>query len=116
VIAVTIGVVFGFVFGLTSVGAGAFFGMALILLFPLSAKRVVGTDLYHGALVTIPAAVASYFLLPHLELLNVFYLMLGSTPGILIGSQLAAVLPERALRGSLATVLAVSALKTLGAF
>ena len=40
VIAVAIGVVFGFVFGLTSVGAGAFFGMALILLFPLSAKRV----------------------------------------------------------------------------
>ncbi len=116
VIAVAIGVVFGFVFGLTSVGAGAFFGMALILLFPLSAKRVVGTDLYHGAVVTIPAAVASYFLLPHLELLNVFYLMLGSTPGILIGSQLAAALPERALRGSLATVLAVSALKTLGAF
>jgi hypothetical protein len=31
--------------------------------------------------VTIPAAVASYFLLPHLDLLNVFYLMLGSTPG-----------------------------------
>ena len=30
---------------------------------------------------TIPAAVASYFLLPHLDLLNVFYLMLGSTPG-----------------------------------
>ena len=115
-IAVVIGIVFGFVFGLTSVGAGAFFGMALILLFPLSARRVVGTDLYHGALVTIPAAVASYFLLPHLDLLNVFYLMLGSTPGILIGSQLAAALPERALRGSLATVLALSALKTLGAF
>jgi uncharacterized membrane protein YfcA len=47
---------------------------------------------------------------------NVLYLMLGSTPGILIGSQLAAALPERALRGSLATVLALSALKTLGAF
>jgi uncharacterized protein len=43
-----IGVVFGYVFGITSVGAGAFFGIALILLFPLSAHRVVGTDLYHG--------------------------------------------------------------------
>jgi uncharacterized protein len=116
VLALTIGAVFGFILGITSVGSGVFFGMALILLFPLSARRVVGTDLYHGALVTIPAAVASYFLLPHLDLLNVFYLMLGSTPGILIGSQVAAALPERALRGSLATVLAVSALKTLGAF
>ena len=63
-IAVVVGVGFGYVFGLTSVGAGAFFGIALILLFPLSAHRVVGTDLYHGALVTIPAAIASYFLLP----------------------------------------------------
>ena len=50
-----IGAVFGFVFGLTSVGAGAFFGMALVTLFPLSARRVVGTDLFHGALVaTLP--------------------------------------------------------------
>ena len=65
--ALVIGVVFGFVFGLTSVGAGAFFGMALVTLFPLSARRVVGTDLFHGALVTCAAAAASFFLLPSMR-------------------------------------------------
>jgi uncharacterized membrane protein YfcA len=115
-LAVSVGLVFGFIFGLTSVGAGAFFGITLILFFPLTAKRVVGTDLFHGALVTIPAAIASYFLLPHLPLDNVLYLMIGSTPGILIGARLAVRMPERALRGSLAGVLFASALKTLGAF
>src|SRR5919206_265256 len=91
-----IGVVFGFIFGLTSVGAGAFFGMALILLFPLSTRRVVGTDLFHGAIVTIPAAIASWFLLPDLHFGNVALLMAGSVPGILIGSQLTGAAPQKA--------------------
>jgi uncharacterized membrane protein YfcA len=114
--ALVIGIVFGFVFGLTSVGAGAFFGMALVTLFPLSARRVVGTDLFHGALVTAAAAVASYFLLPSMRFSSIAFLMIGSIPGILIGSQITVALPEKALRGSLASVLALSSLKMLGAF
>lgn len=115
-LALAIGVVFGFVFGLTSVGAGAFFGMALVTMFPLSARRVVGTDLFHGALVTCAAAAASYFLLPSMRFSSIAYLTLGSIPGILIGSQITVALPEKALRGSLASVLALSSLKMLGAF
>lgn len=115
-LALVLGAVFGFVFGLTSVGAGAFFGMALVTLFPLSARRVVGTDLFHGALVTCAAATASYFLLPSMRFSSIGFLMLGSVPGILLGSQLTVALPERALRGSLASVLALSSLKMLGAF
>jgi uncharacterized membrane protein YfcA len=76
----------------------------------------VGTDLFHGALVTIPAAIASYFLLPDVHLETVGYLMLGSIPGILLGSQVMVSLPDRALRGSLATVLAFSGLKLFGVF
>lgn len=115
-LATGIGLVFGFIFGLTSVGAGAFFGMALIMFFPLSVKRVVGTDLFHGALVTIPAAVASYFWLPDVHLSTVAALMVGSVPGIVIGSHLMVGIPDKALRGSLASVLALSGLKLLGAF
>jgi uncharacterized membrane protein YfcA len=115
-LALAIGVVFGFIFGLTSVGAGAFFGMALVTMFPLSARRVVGTDLFHGALVTCAAAAASYFLLPSMRFSSIAYLTVGSIPGILIGSQITVALPEKALRGSLASVLALSSLKMLGAF
>ena len=116
VLALVVGTVFGFIFGLTSVGAGAFFGMALVTLFPLSARRVVGTDLFHGALVTCAAAIASWFLLPAMHISSIGLLMMGSVPGILIGSQITVSLPEKALRGSLASVLALSSLKMLGAF
>jgi uncharacterized protein len=115
-LALGVGAVFGFVFGLTSVGAGAFFGMALVTLFPLSARRVVGTDLFHGALVTCAAAGASFFLLPSMRFSSIGLLMVGSIPGILIGSQITVSVPEKALRGSLASVLALSSLKMLGAF
>jgi uncharacterized membrane protein YfcA len=116
IVAVTAGVILGYAFGFTSVGAGAFFGMALLLLFPLSTRRIVGTDLYHGAIVTIAAAVAAVFWLPTMHLTSVGLLMVGSIPGILIGSQLTLMVPEKALRGSLASVLALSSLKLFNVF
>ncbi len=57
--AVVIGLVFGFLLGLTSVGAGVFFGMAMVTLYPLSTRKVVGTDIFHGAMVTLAAAVGT---------------------------------------------------------
>ncbi len=114
VLAMGVGLVFGFIFGLTSVGAGAFFGMALLILFPLSTLRVVGTDLFHGALVNIAAAAAAWLFLPSMHLSSIGFLMLGSVPGILLGAEVSVKLPEKALRGSLSAVLAVSGLKLLG--
>jgi uncharacterized protein len=116
ILALAVGLVFGFIFGLTSVGAGAFFGMALLTLFPLSTLRVVGTDLFHGALVTLAAAAAAWIFLPSLHLASIGFLMLGSVPGILVGAQVSVKLPEKALRSSLSAVLALSGLKLLGLF
>lgn len=116
VLAVFFGLVLGFIFGFTSVGAGAFFGMALILCFPLSTRRVVGTDLVHGAIVTLAAAIAALFWLPTMHFTSVGLLMLGSVPGILVGSQVMLKLPEKALRGSLASVLVASGLKLLNVY
>ncbi|MGI8421729.1 MAG: sulfite exporter TauE/SafE family protein, partial [Gaiellaceae bacterium] len=47
--AIAIGATGGFVVGLTSVGSGTFFGLMMLLLFPLSASRMVGTDIFHAA-------------------------------------------------------------------
>lgn len=115
VLAVTIGAVFGFILGITSVGSGVFFGMALVTVFPLSARRVVGTDLMHAMMVTIAAA-AGTVIWGTPDYGNVGNILIGSIPGILIGSHFTARLPERALRGSIASVLALSGLKLLGAF
>jgi uncharacterized membrane protein YfcA len=116
ILAVVLGVLLGYVFGFTSVGAGAFFGMALILFFPLSTRRIVGTDLFHGAIVTLAAAIAALYWLPSMHLGSVGLLMLGSIPGILVGSQLTLMVPEKALRGSLASILALSSLKLLNVY
>jgi uncharacterized membrane protein YfcA len=115
ILAVTIGAVFGFILGLTSVGSGVFFGMALVTVFPLSARRVVGTDLFHAMLVTLAAAAGTIIWgTPNFGYVGT--ILIGSIPGILIGSHFTARMPARALRGSIASVLALSGLKLLGAF
>lgn len=114
ILALGIGVVFGFILGLTSVGSGVFFGIALVTLFPLAARRVVGTDLFHAMLVTIAAGLATVaFGAPNYSVVG--SILIGSIPGILIGSHFTNKAPERALRGMIAVVLAASGLKTLDA-
>jgi uncharacterized membrane protein YfcA len=114
ILALCIGVVFGFILGLTSVGSGVFFGIALVTLFPLAARRVVGTDLFHAMLVTVAAGLATVaFGKPNYSVVG--SILIGSIPGILIGSHFTARAPERALRGAIAVVLAASGLKTLSA-
>jgi uncharacterized membrane protein YfcA len=114
ILALVIGVVFGFILGLTSVGSGVFFGMALVTLFPLAARRVVGTDLFHAMLVTVAAGLATLVWgSPNFSVVG--SILIGSIPGILIGSHFTARAPDRVLRGIIALVLAASGLKTLDA-
>src|SRR5881394_2050048 len=49
ILAVAIGATCGFVVGLTSVGSGTFFGLIMVLVYPLRAQKIVGTDLFHAA-------------------------------------------------------------------
>ena len=110
VIAITIGAMFGFIVGLTSVGSGTFFGLALLLLFPLSATRMVGTDLLHAALLLCIAG-AGHLLHGNVDLHAMSWLLVGSIPGVLIGSHLSIRVPERALRSVFAFVLVLSGIK-----
>ena len=114
VTAIAIGAVFGFVVGLTSVGSGTFFGLALLLLFPLSATRMVGTDLLHAALLLWIAG-AGHVLHGNVDLHAIAWLLLGSIPGVLIGSHLSIRVPDRALRTAFAIVLVLSGIKLVKA-
>src|SRR5205823_5693101 len=49
IIAFALGAVCGFVVGLTSVGSGTFFGLVMVLVFPLTIPKIVGTDIFHAA-------------------------------------------------------------------
>jgi hypothetical protein len=110
--AVLISLVGGFVVGLTSVGTGVFFGLTLLVLFPLRAHKVVGTDIFHAAALLYVAGLG-HFIAGNVDIGAVGWLLIGSIPGILIGSQLSLSVPDRLLRGALATVLGLSGLRLL---
>jgi uncharacterized protein len=111
-IAVTIGAVFGFVVGLTSVGSGTFFGLVMVLVYPLTMPKIVGTDIFHAAALLWVAGIG------HMVSGNVDYhatawLLTGSIPGVLISSRFTVRLPDVILRVALGTVLMLSGLKLL---
>jgi uncharacterized membrane protein YfcA len=102
--AVLIGVVVGFMLGVTSAGSGALIALALILVFRLVPQRVVGTDVFHAAVLLWAAGLA------HIVAGNVDYalagtILLGSVPGVWVGSHLSVRLPAGTLRTILGVVL-----------
>jgi uncharacterized membrane protein YfcA len=112
VIAVALGASGGFIVGLTSVGSGTFFALVMLLVFPLTAAKIVGTDIWHAAALLWVAGI-SHLLHGNVDLGAMAWLLLGSIPGILITSQITIRLPDRSLRIGLATTLAVSGVKLL---
>jgi uncharacterized membrane protein YfcA len=110
-VTVVMGGVLGVLVTLTSVGAGAIGVTALILLYPkLSTSRIVGTDIVHAVPLTFAAGIG-HWLLGSTDISLFVSLILGSIPGILIGSYLAVRVPERALRIVLAVTLTLVATK-----
>jgi uncharacterized membrane protein YfcA len=109
-IAFLLGMSGGFVVGLTSVGSGTFFGLVMLLVFPLTASKVVGTDIFHAAALLWVAG-AGHLVAGNVDLHATGWLLVGSIPGVLLGSQVSINLPELALRLALATTLTLSGLK-----
>ena len=108
--ALALGMAGGFIVGLTSVGSGTFFALVMLLVFPLTAAKIVGTDIFHAAALLWVAGL-SHLAHGNVDLAAMGWLLLGSVPGVLLGSQLTVRLPERSLRVALGTVLLLSGLK-----
>jgi uncharacterized membrane protein YfcA len=93
--------------GFTSVGSGALLVPFLICVFPLSPALVVGTDVFHGAiLVTVTGAAHAQGGAVNWPL--VVTLLLGSIPGISVGTWIAPRAPTRMLRVGLASLLLIT--------
>jgi uncharacterized protein len=112
IVAVSIGAVGGFVVGLTSVGSGTLFGLAMLLAFPLAARFIVGTDIFHAAALLWVAGFG-HLVAGNVELGAIGWLLVGSIPGVLIGSQVSVGLPDRTLRFALGGALGLSGLKLI---
>jgi len=102
---VFLGMILGFLVTLTSVGAGALGVTALLILYPkIPITKIVGTDVAHAVPLTLVAG------LGHVSLGTVDYgllgtLLLGSVPGIWIGSHLSSKVAEHWIRTLLALIL-----------
>ena len=104
VAAVGIGATTGFVIGLSSAGSGTLIGMMLLTVYRLRPQKVVGTDVVHAAILLWAAGIA------HAIGGNVDYglmvnILIGSVPGVIVGSQLSVKWPQGVLRGALGVIL-----------
>jgi uncharacterized membrane protein YfcA len=98
--------------GATSVGSGALIGPVLILLFRLTPRRVVGTDVAHAALLLWAAGIA-HWIGGNVDFTLMGNILIGSLPGVWIGTALVPRVPVAALRPTLGCVLLGSALGVL---
>jgi uncharacterized membrane protein YfcA len=107
--AIAIGLVLGLILGFTSVGSGALIGLALILVFRLTPHRVVGTDVFHAAVLLWVAGFA-HFVSGNVDFALMGNILVGSVPGVWIGTNLMTRVPSGGLRPALGCVLIGSAL------
>jgi uncharacterized membrane protein YfcA len=104
VAAAGIGATTGFVIGLSSAGSGTVIAIMLIAIFRLTPQRVVGTDVFHAAVLLWAAGLA------HIVGGNVDFglaanILIGSVPGVVLGSNLSVKWPQGILRTTLGVVL-----------
>ena len=110
--AAVLGAFVGFVLGVTSAGSGALIAVGLILIFQLVPRRVVGTDVFHAAIL-LWAATAAHLVAGNVDFGIVGNILVGSVPGVWLGSQWAIRVPVGALRTALAVLLLGSGLGLL---
>ena len=111
-IALATGATFGFVVGLTSVGSGTYFGLVMVLAYPLTMSRIVGTDIFHAAALLWVAGVA-HGIIGDVDWHAVIWLLVGSVPGILISSRWTVSVPEMTIRLGLGGILIISGIRLL---
>lgn len=110
---VLVGAVVGLLVGLTSVGSGTLIIVGLAFLFPrLSTKKLVGTDISHAVMLHTAGALV-YFSAGTINWMIVGLLLVGSLPGVFMGSKLSKYIPDKVMRPIMATVLVISGWKLI---
>jgi uncharacterized membrane protein YfcA len=102
--AIGLGLFVGFVLGVTSAGSGSLIAVGLILLFRLAPKEVVATDVFHAAILLWAAALA-HIVAGNVDWVLMLNILIGSLPGVWLGSHLVTKIDAGTLRLALAIVL-----------
>jgi len=107
---IALGAVVGFLVGLTSVGSGSLIAVALILFSRMKSRTIVGTDIAH-ALLLVTAAALAHWQIGTVNVPLAANLLIGSLPGVVLGSRLAYYTPGRPLRFAVALLVLAGGLK-----
>ena len=110
---VACGFILGVLVSLSSIGAGAIGATMILLLYPrLKSHEIVGTDIAHAVPLTLVAGIG-HATLGHVDWTLLGALLIGSIPGIWIGSQLTRKMPETLVRTLLCIALVSAGLKVI---
>jgi uncharacterized protein len=112
VAAIVIGATTGFVIGITSAGSGTVIAILLIAVYRLAPKRVVGTDIFHAAVLLWAAGIA-HWIGGNVDFVLAGNILLGSVPGVVIGAALSSKAPTGFIRTALGVVLVASGIVTI---
>jgi uncharacterized membrane protein YfcA len=112
VAAVAIGATTGFVIGITSAGSGTVIAILLIAVYRLAPKKVVGTDVFHAAILLWAAGIA-HWIGGNVDFVLAANILLGSIPGVVIGAALSDRAPQGFIRTALGAVLVGSGIVTI---
>ncbi|USK99697.1 sulfite exporter TauE/SafE family protein [Bacillus tropicus] len=107
-----VGGVLGFIVGLTSIGSGSLFAIVIIYLYQLKPPELVGTDIAHAFLLVTVASIININL-GNVDYNLVINLLIGSIPGVIIGSKLSTKIPIKPLQILLAIIICISGLKLI---
>jgi len=112
VAAVVIGATTGFVIGVTSAGSGTVIAILLIAVYRLAPKKVVGTDVFHAAILLWAAGIA-HWIGGNVDFVLAANILLGSIPGVIVGAALSGRAPQGFIRTALGVVLIGSGIVTI---
>jgi uncharacterized membrane protein YfcA len=112
VAAIVIGATTGFVIGVTSAGSGTVIAILLIAVYRLAPKKVVGTDVFHAAILLWAAGIA-HWIGGNVDFVLAGNILLGSIPGVVIGAALSDKAPQGFIRTALGVVLVGSGIVTI---
>ena len=99
-----LGGVVGFLVAVTSVGSGSLFLVLMVAIYALPLRRIVGTDIFHG-FVVVAIAGLGHSIAGNVDYSVAVSLLIGSIPGVLLGSRLTMVISERKLGTAMGPVL-----------
>ena len=108
-----LGFVVGFLVSLTSVGSGSLIVACLVMICPTTPlKTIVGSDIVHAVLL-VGVSAAGHMEMGSINVLLLGSLLIGSLPGVWIGSKMSTILPEKVIRPILASTLFLLGYKLL---